>query len=95
MGTLAKHSGFPNCVIKMTSQWAPFVLAHIKENIKTRVTGLCEGNPPVTGGFPSQRASNAENIAMWSRHHDDMFTRIRSVDVWGELNSHHNLEMCW
>ena len=23
-------------------------------------TGLCEGNPPVTGGFPSQRASNAE-----------------------------------
>ena len=21
---------------------------------------LCEGNPPVTGGFPSQRASNAE-----------------------------------
>ena len=25
-----------------------------------RVTGLCEGNPPVTGGFPSQRASDAE-----------------------------------
>ena len=22
---------------------------------KLRVTGLCEGNPPVTGGFPSQR----------------------------------------
>ena len=27
---------------------------------KLRVTGLCEGNPPVTGGFPSLRASNAE-----------------------------------
>ena len=25
---------------------------------KLRATGLCEGNPPVTGGFPSQRASN-------------------------------------
>ena len=25
-----------------------------------RTTGLCEGNSPVTGEFPSQRASNAE-----------------------------------
>ena len=24
------------------------------------ITGLCEGNPPVTGGFPSQRASDVE-----------------------------------
>ena len=28
-----------------------------------------EGNPPDTGGFPSQRASNAENISIWWRHH--------------------------
>ena len=27
---------------------------------KLCVTGLWEANPPVTGGFPSQRASNAE-----------------------------------
>ena len=27
---------------------------------KLRVTGLCEGNSPVTDEFPSQRASNAE-----------------------------------
>ena len=25
---------------------------------------LCEGNPPVTGGFPSQRASNAETVSI-------------------------------
>ena len=31
-----------------------------KKTQKLRVTGLCEGNPPVTGVFPSQRASNAE-----------------------------------
>ena len=31
------------------------------------VTGLCEGNPPVTGGFPSQRASNTENVSIWWR----------------------------
>ena len=30
-----------------------------KKTSKLCVTGLCEGNPPVTGGFPSQRASNA------------------------------------
>ena len=38
---------------------------------KLRVTGLCEGNSPVTGEFPSQRASNAENVSIWWRHHDD------------------------
>ena len=36
---------------------------------KLRVTGLCEGNPPVTVGFPSQRAGNAENASIWWRHH--------------------------
>ena len=30
-----------------------------KKTSKLSVTGLCEGNPPVTDGFPSQRASNA------------------------------------
>ena len=34
-----------------------------------RVTGLGEGNPPVTGGFLSQRSSNAENVSIWWRHH--------------------------
>ena len=41
-----------------------------KKTSKLRVTGLCEGNPPVTGGFPSQRASNAENASIWWRHHE-------------------------
>ena len=36
---------------------------------KLRVTGLCEGNLPVTGEFPTQRASNAENVSIWWRHH--------------------------
>ena len=26
-------------------------------------TGLCEGNPSVTGGFPSQRTSNPQNVS--------------------------------
>ena len=48
-----------------------FVQVHIKQNIKApRITCLCEGNPPVTDGFPSQRASNAENVSIWWRHHE-------------------------
>ena len=41
-----------------------------KKISKFRVTGLCEGSSPVTGEFPAQRDSNAENISIWWRHHD-------------------------
>ena len=40
-----------------------------KKPSKLRVTGLFEGNSPVTGEFPSQRASDAENVFIWWRHH--------------------------
>ena len=46
-----------------------------KKTSRFRVTGLCGGNSPVTGEFPtqcefpSQRASNAENVSIWWRHH--------------------------
>ena len=40
-----------------------------KKTSKLRVTGLCEGNPPVIGGFSSQRASNAETASIWWCHH--------------------------
>ena len=39
-----------------------------KKTSQLRVTGLCEGNSPVTGEFPTQRASNAENVSIWWRH---------------------------
>ena len=32
---------------------------------KLRVTDLCAGNSPVTGEFPAQMASNAENVSIW------------------------------
>ena len=40
-----------------------------KKTPKLCVTGLCEGNSPVTGEFPTQRASKAENVSLWWRHH--------------------------
>ena len=40
-----------------------------KKTSKLRVTGLCEGNSSVPGEFPTQEASNAENVTIWWRHH--------------------------
>ena len=40
-----------------------------KKTSKFCVTGLCVGNSPVTGEFPAQRASNAENVSIWWCHH--------------------------
>ena len=40
-----------------------------KKTSKLRVTGLCEGNSMVTGEFPAQRASSAENVSIWWHHH--------------------------
>ena len=40
-----------------------------KKTSKLHVTGLCEGNLPGTGEFPTQRVSNAENVSIWWRHH--------------------------
>ena len=42
-----------------------------RKKIKHRVPSLCEGSPPVAGGFPSQRASNAENVSIWWRRHEN------------------------
>ena len=83
-------------VITVTSHWAPwrlespasrwlaqpFIRAQIKETSKLRITGLCEGNSPVTGEFPSQMANNAANVSMTSswfvpwRHHGS----LRKID---------------
>ena len=41
-----------------------------KKTSKLRVTGFCAGNSPVTGEFPAQMASNAENVSIWWRHHE-------------------------
>ena len=47
-----------------------------KKTSKLRVTGLCAGNSPVTGEFPAQMVSNAENVSIWWRHHD------HDHDIW-------------
>ena len=48
-----------------------------KKASKLRVTGLCAGNWLVTGEFPAQMVSNAENVSIWWRHHD-----LGTLRVW-------------
>ena len=50
---------------------AVFFRCRSKKTPKLRITGLCAGNSPVTGEFPAQMISNAENISICWRHHDD------------------------
>ena len=70
--------------ITVTSQWPPWRLKSpaldcllnclfeiaSKKTAKPAFLALCEGNPPVTGGFPWQRANNAENVPIAWRRHD-------------------------
>ena len=76
------NQSFTHLCITVTSLWSrwrlkspasrlfaqPSVQAQIKKNIKPRHWPLC-GNSPVTGEFPAQRASSAENAHIWWRHH--------------------------
>ena len=40
-----------------------------KKASKLHITGLCEGNSPVTGEFPTQMASKVENVSIcWDQH---------------------------
>ena len=49
-----------------------------KKTSKLRVTGLCAGNSPGPVNSPAQRASNAENVSIWWRHHGNEFVyRLR------------------
>ena len=48
-----------------------------KKASKLRVTDLCYGNPPVTGGFISQRISEEENVSFWWRHYEHLLGQIQ------------------
>ena len=59
---------------------------HRSKNTSTiRVTGLCVGNWPVTGEFPAQMASNAENVSIWWRHHGLLTSNRRQAAVIGNI----------
>ena len=50
-----------------------------KKTSKLRVTGLCEGNSPITGEFPSQRVTKAGKVSSWWRHHVEVHLDRRLI----------------
>ena len=74
-----KRDGVPNHV-RLDCLLSTLFRCRSKNTSMLRVTGLCEGNPPVTDVFPSQRASNREIISIWWRRHvyslDRLLVRI-------------------
>ena len=61
------HHCLLNCLFRRRS----------KKTSKLHVIGLCAGNSLVTSEFPTQMASNAENVSIWWRHHECV--KIRPV----------------
>ena len=43
-----------------------------RKHQRSALMALCVGNSPVTGEFPAQRTSNAEQASIWWRHHGTM-----------------------
>ena len=66
-----------------------------KKTSKLCVTGLCEGNSPVTGEFPAQRASNAENVSIWWRHHANNIPWRHSASISRVDMEHAKIDREW
>ena len=58
-----------------------------KKTSKLRVIGLCVGNSPEAGEFPAQRASNAENIFIWWRHHGHLWLGHSISNIWAHMQT--------
>ena len=75
------------CQITGVSIVCSIVCSGADQRKHPRVTGLWEGNPPVTGRFPLQMASNAENVFIWWRHHAEQIEQCRGCWCPGCINS--------
>ena len=70
-----KHLGISNhqqlnCLFNSSS-------THQGKYHSSTLPSLCEGNPLVTGGFPSQRVCNVESISMLWYHHVHEWKQVR------------------
>ena len=63
MGTMVSQ------ITSLTIVYATIYSGTDKKPSKLSVAGLCAGISPLTGEFPAQRASNAETVSIWWRHH--------------------------
>ena len=62
-----------------------------KKTLKLRVTGLCEGNPPVTSGIPSQRVSNTKRFPF----DDVIMLSMQCVSNRISTSLQHSVDVAW
>ena len=75
------HNCSPNSLFRCRS----------KKTLKLPVTGLCGGNSLAIGEFPTQRASNVENVSIWWSHH--VFSQLSLI--WNMLCSDDRFPPVW
>ena len=79
-------SAMASQMTSLTIVYSTIYLGRSKKTAKLRVTGLCEGNLPVTGEFPAQKVSNTEDVSIWWRHHvkstRKLYTSFRYAIIW-------------
>ena len=65
-----RHNGHDSVSNHQPHDCLPNRLFADQRKHQSSVTGLCVGNSPGTGEYPSQMAGNAENVSIWWRHHE-------------------------
>ena len=59
---------------------------HQTETLSSALLALCEGNPPVTGGFPSPKASDAELWCfLWYAPEQTVERTIETPGIWDAI----------
>ena len=54
---------------------------------------ICARNSPVTGEFPAQMASNAENVSIWWRHHELFLLLVWLVYLYHRVHVFHIIRL--
>ena len=68
----------------ISNHYSDVIMATMASQITslTIVYSIGVGNSPVAGEFPAQRASNAENVSIWWRHHAKLISHKRFRESW-------------
>ena len=102
-GKFVHYSDVIKSVLASQITRVPFVCSRFfrrrsKKTPKLRVTALCERNPPMTGGFPSERASNAEEMFPFDdvfMHRFDFKKLLRHIYGWSFISFYNQTYCHW
>ena len=109
-GTFLRFQSMASQTTGVSNVWSTICSGRDKKTLKLRVTDLCERNSKVTSEFTAERASNAENVSNWWRHHAALSgvlgethssdigviaVQLWCVNCWSTSVDIHNLALNW